>query len=181
MLLAVTGTPGTGKSTLARRLSEQGWDHIDLGAYARDQGLAEGEDPARPGTALVDPAAVAEEMALDLQAAREDETDLVLDAHWAHEIPDLDVVAVLRCDPGRLEDRLRARNWDEPKVHENAEAEAVGVVPARCRDRAEAFELDTTDASVDESLERLLKALADPGARQVPGTIDWIARNPDWF
>jgi adenylate kinase len=181
MLLALTGTPGTGKSSLARRLADQGWDHVDLGTYVRDEGLVEGEDPARPGTAIVEPARVADEMELDLSAARDDEIDLVLDAHWSHEMPDLDAVAVLRCDPGVLEDRLRDRGWDEPKVHENAEAEAVGVVAARCRNRADAFELDTSDAPLGKVLERLQAALADPGSRHPPGTIDWIARNPDWF
>jgi broad-specificity NMP kinase len=96
--VALTGTPGTGKSTVADWLRRHGVANVNVGRFAQDFDLTEGFDEQRM-SAIVDPARVA--------PALEDFTQrgalLLLDGHWSHEVPGVEAAIVLRLRPRDLE------------------------------------------------------------------------------
>ncbi len=105
-----------------------------------------------------------------------------------HMLPDVlrpsevQFVALLRCEPLVLRDRLRKRNYDAEKVTQNVEAELIGVLLDECVTTFGAGrvrEYDTTEASpreVARAIARDVEALAaSTGKRRAPPSrwIDW--------
>ncbi len=167
MRLAVTGTPGTGKTTATDRLEvEYGIEVVHCNELIEQEELSTGVDAERD-SAIVDIEALAERLA--------DREDCVLESHLAHQLP-ADRVAVLRCDPAKLESRLLERGESEQKARENAESEALDVILAEAVDRhgrEAVYEIDTTDrepGAVADEIRAVRRGEREPSA----GTVDFV-------
>jgi adenylate kinase len=172
--LALTGTPGTGKSTVAKLLASKGLLVIELGDLAKEKKLLERFDRKR-GTYEVDIEK------LDLAVGETDpEKTTVLVGHLSHLLSS-DMVIVLRCRPSVLAARLKARGYPEPKVAENAEAEALDVILVESvEDGGEIYEVDTTCISPEEAANSVLSILAGEKEKYAIGNIDWSEEALDW-
>lgn len=165
MRVAVTGTPGVGKTT-ATTLVESDLEVLHLNDIVREEGLTEGTDEDR-GSLVVDLGAVEEWLS--------DRDDVLVESHLAHYL-DFDRVIVLRCRPEALEARLLERGETDAKAKENAEAEALDVILSEAVDRhgLEAiYEIDTTDRSPEEiaaDIEAILGGDREPSAGEVDFT-----------
>jgi adenylate kinase len=165
MRVAVTGTPGTGKTTAVER-ADTGLPVVHLNDLVREEGLHDGADPDR-GSVVADLDAVRERL-----AGRE---DLLVESHLAHHL-DADRVVVLRCRPDALADRLRERGEGEATVAENREAEALDVVLGEAVERHGAdtvYELETTDrdpGAVATEIEAVVAGERDPAV----GVVDYV-------
>lgn len=165
MRVAVTGTPGTGKTTATERLDSD-FDVVHLNEVIRDHGFTTGEDAER-GSAIADFEAVA--------AYLDGRDDVVFESHLAHNF-DADRVVVLRCAPNVLERRLLERGEGEASARENAESEALDVVLTEAMQRHEAtdvYEIDCTELEPDEvaaEIDAVVDGERTPGA----GTVSFI-------
>lgn len=165
MRLALTGVPGTGKTTLARALAPR-CPVVHLGDLAAEAGLLGEQDAAR-GSFVVDMDELAEALNARLDVSP-DARPVVVEGHYAHEM-DVDAVVLLRCDPLVLVERLRARGWSEPKVRENVEAEALDVLAQEVLDTGlPAVEIDATRVPVDTLADEVW-AIAESGAQALKG------------
>jgi adenylate kinase len=172
--LSLTGTPGTGKSTVAKILASRGLRVLELGDLAKEKKLLERFDRKR-GTHEVDV------KKLD-QAVKEADAagTTVLVGHLSHLISS-DMVIVLRCRPSVLAGRLRSRGYPEQKVSENAEAEALDVILVESVETGrEVYEIDTTTISSDEAADAVMKILAGEKEKYAIGNIDWSEEALDW-
>ena len=173
MHVALTGTPGTGKSSVGSALERRGYVVIDLDEVARREGLILGQDPVRR-TDEVDVEALREAVRVPTKVA-------FLKGHYSH-LMDVNLAIVLRCRPSVLRRRLEARGWPEAKVRENVEAEAIDVILQEAMDRLPfVFEIDTTDLSVTESVEQVLAILRGKGEGHGPGSVDWSDEVLSWY
>jgi adenylate kinase len=161
MRVAVTGTPGTGKTTAVESLSEEpnGVEVIHLNEHVEADHLRTGVDETRDSL-VADLDALADW--LDSQETTENGVDddsgdnsevrtktLVVESHLAH-LLDADRVVVLRCRPEELTRRLAERGVDRRKANENAESEALDVILSEAVSRhgiENVYEIDTTDRS----------------------------------
>jgi len=165
MRVAVTGTPGTGKTT-ATELLESDLEVLHLNATIEAEELTAGTDEER-GSWVADLDAVS--------AWLEGRDDVVIESHLAH-LVDADRVVVLRCRPAVLEARLRDRGETEEKATENAEAEALDLILAEAVDRhgeRSVYEIDTTDAAPDAvaaEIEAVIEGRRPPAA----GTVSFV-------
>jgi len=189
MRVALTGTPGTGKTTVADRL-ETDLRVVHLNDVIRGAGLTESVDEER-GSLVADLDAVGSW--LDDHGA--EHGDLLVESHLAH-LFDADRVVVLRCAPAALERRLLDR--DEPgakarenaptaepsraparKARENAESEALDVILSEAVERhgeGRVYEVVTTDrdpGAVAREVEAVVAGERDPSAGGVDYT-DWL-------
>ncbi|MGA8542990.1 MAG: AAA family ATPase [Thermoplasmata archaeon] len=164
--VALTGTPGTGKSAVARALRGR-FRSIEVSELARAL------DAAKPvkGGVEVDLSALRRRMR---RSPLLRETDFVV-GHLAQLLPLRDVV-VLRCHPVELERRLkRARRGTPAERHENFVAEATDVVllealgPGR-----RVWEIDTSRRSVAGVAEEVARRVQRRG-RSSYGTVDWLS------
>lgn len=169
----MTGTPGTGKSTVAERLHAKGWGLLEVNDLAKRHGLLIRKDPLRDSFE-VDP--------VELQAALESEgfEEGLLVGHLSH-LLEVDLIIVLRCHPEVLAARLEKRDWPIAKVRENALAESLDVILAEAMDTGvPVCEVDTTDLSPSETEEAALSILAGEKEKYGVGNIDWSEEALRW-
>ncbi len=163
MRVAVTGTPGTGKTTATRGLSTD-LEVVHLNDLVTEEGLTTGHDDDRD-SAIVDMEAVAEWL--------DGREEICFESHLAHYF-EADRVVVLRCHPDTLEDRLD--DHTEESITENAESEALDVILGEAVERHgtdRIYEIDTTDrapADVAEAIEAVIEGRREPSA----GTVSFI-------
>jgi len=175
MMIAITGTPGTGKTHLAEELRIRGYNVLDLNEHIRANGLLEEKDEARD-TYCVD----VDALDLSLEKYRTDDV-LFIEGHFSHCV-ECDAVIVLRCSPETLAGRLRARGYPESKVAENVQAEILDVILCESVETdAPVCELDTSEDStgtIADKVEDMIKGNID---KYRPGNIDWTEELEKWF
>lgn len=169
MKIAITGTPGTGKSSVCERLKKR-YPVIDLNKLIEDEKLYTGMDKERK-TKIVDIDALVEHVAhLDI------ENTTVFEGHLAHYSP-VDIVIVLRTSPSELRKRLSKKGFSEAKVKENVEAEALDVILVEAVERSDnVYEIDTSSKEVEEVAERIIDIIESPEKYKdmyKPGGVDW--------
>lgn len=177
MLLAITGTPGTGKTTVAPLVStDLGYERVDLNAFIQEQDLDTDFDEDRH-SAIVDVEALNDSFPY---ASGE---DVVVEGHLSHHLAAADVIVVLRTDPDELEDRLTDKKWEDEKVEENVMAERLDVILQEAvRVHPEnTFEVDTTGRDPETVAEEIVYLVRRPEERSMyaPGGTDWDLENMD--
>ena len=162
MQIALTGTPGTGKTTVAGLLP---YRVIDINALVRG-GMNLGRDPER---GCLD----ADMDALEQRLKELDSDEIsILEGHFSHHFADWSVV--LRLAPSDLRPRLEARGYSSEKIRENLEAEALDVILVEsvefCR---RVDEIDTTGKTAPQVAE-LVARIIKGELELPPGQVDWL-------
>jgi adenylate kinase len=162
MIIALTGTPGTGKSTVAR-IIDAGFSIIDLNALIKDH-YNLGADPER-GSLIAN---------LDglITHVENLKGDYVIEGHVSHYLP-VDIVVVLRAAPRLLRERLTERGWSKAKIDENVEAEALDVILVEAlelNDRV--YEIDGT-CMTQEQIAGAVREIARGTDKYKPGSVDF--------
>lgn len=174
-LIAISGTPGTGKSTVSDVLRSRGFTVIDGNAHMREKGLLCDRDAARD-TYDVD----VDQFSDSLGEYRGSDETIFVDSHLAH-LCDCSYIAVLRCHPDVLAGRLRARGYGEAKVLENVQAEVLDVILCEATDSdIPVAEFDTTSARPEDTAD-LISRFVGGEAICPPGTVDWTQEMEKWF
>ncbi len=118
--IAVTGTPGSGKTTFC---SASNHPTTTLEKIAATYGcLGEVEED---GAAPIDVERLANTVIWP------EETTLLVDGHLSHLLP-VNAIILIRCHPSVLRQRLSQRKYSESKIEENVECELIGTIAAEC-------------------------------------------------
>ena len=174
MLIALSGTPGTGKSSVSQLLQKAGYDVVDLNDLAESQDAIIGIDADRNSKIIdID--------ALDayFQRGNYSEKLVFVEGHNSHLLSSADVVILLRCHPVKLRRRLEQKEWTEKKIKENIDAETLDVILCEATELHSAsslFEIDTTELSVREVFAAIQEIIAGefrPIQKYKIGMIDW--------
>ena len=171
--LALSGTPGTGKSTIASLLNGQGYTIISLESLANKYdclGEVDSSDNSKP----IDLEKLYH--LLNIAWSKESEYPIIVDGHLSHQLP-CDATVILRCQPDILQTRLENRDYTKEKIQGNVEWELIGG-PWNDKDTSDGWlELDTTEHNPNEILEYILKWIQDGFKPTTEDTeIDWIGR-----
>lgn len=171
MRVAVTGTPGVGKTSSSNLVRSVKVVHVN--DIVDDCGAVVGFDERRK-TKEVDVKKLG-------KAVSKMDGDMLLEGHFAH-LLGVDVAIVLRCSPKVLGERLASKGWSPAKVRENVEAEAVDVILVEAVENAPAVcEIDTTGktpAQVAASIEEIISGEIE---KYPVGNVDWSKEVLDWF
>lgn len=188
LVVALTGTPGVGKSAVADELERRGHTVLRVSGLVRRHHLGEGRDRRR-GSVEVDTrrlaAAVRRELSSSLKPAgsgRRSRGPVIIEGHLSHLVSGISRAIVLRAAPRLVAKRLRQRGWPQAKVRENVEAEGLGVISGECRAFKDAFEVDATEMTRTEAaavVERLALA-REPPKRYALGSVDW-SEDESWY
>lgn len=168
MRVAVTGTPGTGKTTATEHL-ETDLDVVHLNDVIKSEGLSTDVDEER-GSLVADMDALDEWL--------DGREDCIVESHLAHNFA-ADRVVVLRAHPDTIVSRLRERGDSDSKAYENAESEALDVILSEAvqrHGRENVYEIVTTDREPDAVAAELSAVVAgerEPSAGTVTYA-DWL-------
>ncbi len=166
MKIAITGTPGCGKTTVAEKVADKtSMDYVSINHLAREKDCIISYDEER-GSDIVDIKALREET--------EELDDCILDGHLSHFMEN-DMVFVLRCKPSVLKERLEEKGWEEDKINENVEAEIVGVIEGEARNsNDEVYSIDTTDRDIEEVVNTITEIIDGESGEEYSDHFDWI-------
>lgn len=156
MIISITGTPCTGKSTVSKLLSEKiEYELITFNEIAEKTKSKVGFDKKKDA-AIVD----VEKLKKGIKKLDILKGDKIIDGHLSHEIPS-DLVIVLRCNPKVLESRLKNRYPENKgKVKENVESEILGVITSEAINSNEnVYEIDVTGKDVTGVVREIITAV----------------------
>jgi adenylate kinase len=172
----IAGTPGTGKSTVTRLLSEKcNVRVINLSELALEKGFILTYDQDRK-TYVVDE----DKLVNYLRGLVSETSGIVVNTHYPEIIPPdlVDKIFILRAHPLILEKRLSSRNWDRRKINENVLAEIIGVVASNAASafgEHRVYEIDTSYSNPDEVADLICMVLKGEKALEPGIKIDWLS------
>ena len=173
MIVALTGTPGIGKTSVSKIL-EKNFYVIDLNKIATDKNFIIGIDKDR-NSKIVDI-----EKLNDFINKSYNKMELVfVEGHISHLLKSVDKVIILRCNPNELRKRLSKKGWKKEKIKENIEAEILDIILCETVDilsNKNIFEIDTTKKSIMD-IAFIIKEIVQSDFCNVKsyniGNIDW--------
>jgi len=146
--IIVTGTPGTGKTTVAKRLAKElNWKYIDVNKFITKERLSEGYDWKKK-CKIVDEKKLGRALAKLITDSKD---DLVIDSHLSHYISpkSVDLCIVTRCNLKLLRRRLKSRGYTESKIKDNLESEIFEVCLTEAQENGHQVIIVDTDSKVD--------------------------------
>ena len=187
-VIFISGTPCTGKTTVAIELndylSDNGFNSklIKVNDFAIENDLVLGEDPDK-FYKVIDIDKLNDCLNGEINNFLSTDNNgsikvLIVEGHLSHLCEGADKMIVLRLNPDILQIRLEERNYTESKIQENLEAEALAVCSAEAYDIYEdkTNEIDASDKSVDEIRDLIIDIASDKLESPV-GSIDFM----EWF
>lgn len=173
MIIVISGTPGTGKTTVAKLVAKKlNATLIDTDFLLEQYKIKTGFD-AKRNTKIIDTEKLSQAAAVE---ARKHPV-VVFEGHLSH-FAAADITVVLRTDPKELARRLKKKGWTKEKIRENVEAEAIDAITTECARKQGVIELDTTDEFPEIIASMIVRAIKDIQIRKhyAPGKIDWSER-----
>lgn len=166
----ITGVPGTGKTTLARLLSEKsGFALLDINKLATVLNLYSHTDES-DGAKVVRLKELAQEIASAIKS-EEKIRNVIVEGHLGCEMKlPVSKVIVLRCDPKELRQRLSSRKYSPEKLASNALSESLDyctVLSEKNFGKRKVWELDTTGKSSKQVLAAAEKIISGKTKKKI--------------
>ncbi|MEA2036640.1 MAG: AAA family ATPase [Nanoarchaeota archaeon] len=146
-VIIVTGSVGTGKTTLAKKISDRsGYDYIDVKKIIKDDRLGEYHDKKRKCN-VIDTKKLNKslikiihnyEKSINIKSLKslikksnknKKINGIIIDSHMSHYLPKkyVDLCIVTKCDIKELNKRLKKRRYSKAKIEENLECEIFDI------------------------------------------------------
>ncbi len=165
MKIAITGTPGTGKTTVSNLLSKK----LKIPVYHLSELIKERElyseyDKER------------ESYVVDIKKLKDffkGKENFIAEGLVAHYIPS-DVLVILRASPETIKKRLSERNYSPDKIEENVEAERLAVCATEAlqlKTAKKIIQIDTTHKNPDEIAKLIIDGIK---GKEVFDDVDWL-------
>lgn len=175
MLVGLSGTPGTGKSTISSLLQNAGYTIIDLNEIVINQDFVIGTDKERDSK-IVDIEKLNDYIKKNF---KKKSGFIIADGHISHLLKTVDKVIILRCHPKKLKIRLEKKGWNNSKINENIEAEILDIIlceTIEIHSEDSIFEIDTSDKNINSvflSILEIFKSNFLQIKKYKIGKIDW--------
>ncbi|MBI2653337.1 adenylate kinase family protein [Candidatus Woesearchaeota archaeon] len=130
--IVVTGVPGTGKTTIAKKLAKKlNYYYVDVNKLIVKHKFSEGYDKKRK-TRIVDVGKLnrfSVNYIKQLKTQKNKPKGIIIDSHLSHYLPRkyVDACIVAKCDIKELNRRLKRKKFHKAKVQENLQAEIFDV------------------------------------------------------
>jgi len=153
-VICISGTPGTGKTEVAKALSQKlGWMCISLNDLAESKDLFAGYDEARD-CRIVDEDKVKAELEKSAEMH-----NIIAESHYAHDM-NCDWAVILRTIPAELRERLKKKGWKPKKIEENVLSEIMEVCKSEAMENGrKVLEFDTTGKTADQVADDIISEL----------------------
>lgn len=168
-ITCLSGTPGTGKSTVANILRNRGLHVVEIENFARARGIY---SYVEGGETLV---IEIPELVNHLETYLAPRKEALIVGHLSHHLPGATAVVVLRTRPDELERRLVRKGWPKAKIEENVEAEALDILLSEALEMhgKRVSEIDTSSRRPEETADMVLD-VHEGRRRYPPKGRDWL-------
>ena len=176
MIIAISGTPGTGKTSASKLLAKKMKANF---IRIRDivQEIPHEVDKKR-NTFVVD---IKDLQKLIIRKLKKG--DNIVEGHLSHMLG-ADIAIILRTNPKVLEKRLKRKGWNKPKVDENIKAEILDSATIEAMElhgKKKVFEIDTSSLTAEQTagaIENILNNFRRKRylKKYAAGRIDWTER-----
>ena len=166
--VAVTGTPGVGKSTICDLFKQESQVILTVRELAQQHNCL--------GNFLI--SIKARDIDIHTLAERwHGDRAVIIDGHLSHFL-DVDAIVMLRCEPTELAKRLAKRDYSESKIRQNMEWELISGTWAELAEfeiTVPILEIDTTSKTQIEVFEIVKQWLAsDLSINNQTNRVDWL-------
>ena len=125
-IIIITGTPGTGKTVLAKKLANLlNFTYIDVNQIIKSNKLKSNYDKKR-STYIINTNKLNRIL---ISLIKNSNKSLIIDSHLSHYLPNklVDLCIVTKCDLKILADRLKKRKYNLSKIRENRDSEIFDI------------------------------------------------------
>jgi adenylate kinase len=183
-ILIVSGTPGTGKTTISKNISNYiKANVISLNELAISENLIVKYDAKRETSVINNKKLISFLIELIEDYKKEDLEFLIIESHFSDIVPEqyINFVIILRCDPDELYNRLKRRGYKREKIRENVQSEILGNCVNYFINKPlniPILEIDTTNVSI----ESITKTIVDILRKKIDiddfyaGKVDWLEK-----
>lgn len=139
MMICIAGTPGTGKTSIAGKLKELGYEVKSVMDVANEcvVGMESGE------------------LLLDEKCLRKIRVEGIVEGHLSY-LMNCDIVIVLRAHLKEIYYRLRDRGYDRKKIMDNLESEALNVIGDEAREIHDHRVIELLNSDINETLKGVI-------------------------
>ena len=169
--IGITGNPGTGKKTIASKLSEKiNMEIFDINKFIIENKYGQYE---KDQLIISDINQIEDEIEHRIKGKK-----YIIIGHLLPELikkESLWKIIVLRCEPNILIDRYRLRNYEESKIKDNVVSELIGTICHNSIMRYgnnKTFEIDVSNQSVSNIVNEIHN-IATNNIKSM-NTIDWL-------
>ena len=156
IIILVTGTPGTGKTKVARYIAKKlRADYVDVNEIIKKYKLYSSYDK-KLETYIVDPKRLVPVLRAIIKQSK---NSIAIDGHLSHYLQkkDADLCIVTKCGIKILEERLRKRGYSRKKIQENLDSERFDVCLVDAAGQGHKIRIvDTTKGIKELNVKRLL-------------------------
>lgn len=153
--IIISGTPGTGKTTLAKKLAKHmKYKYIDVNKVIEQHNLEEGFDKERNSKIIP-----INKLKVQLKAIIKDNPKTIIDSHLSHYLPKSIVKAciITKCNLKELESRLKKRKYKKAKIRENIDCEIFDICLNEAQEKGHT--ITVIDTSTKYSISSIANAL----------------------
>ncbi|MEM2948170.1 MAG: adenylate kinase family protein [Candidatus Anstonellales archaeon] len=173
MRIVLTGSPCSGKTTLAKKLSKKlNYKLLHVSDFVKEKKIFSGYDRAKKAR-IVD----VKELRAKLNKYYGRSKNIIFEGHLLCEFPlKADYVFVIRCHPDRLVKRMKKRGYGEKKIEDNVLVELLDYFSVKSRmnyKKAKIFEINSSARRLEENIELILNLIK--GKRKRGDRVDWSA------
>ena len=181
-IIAISGTPGTGKTSVSRKLSEiANVKYISLNKLAVSEQLTLKYDKKR-NTHVVDFKKLIPLVINQIESYKKTNLELLLiESHFSDIIPEkyIDYAIILRCNPDELYKRLEKRGYKKEKIIENVQSEILGNSAnffLEKQMKSPIYEIDTTLLTIEKIVNVIIDLIINNVNLEnyIIGKIDWL-------
>ena len=175
MSIVITGTPGVGKHTVGKEISQKlGLEIIDINEIAKNSGLFEQNDESND---------VDTEKLQEILREKISNKSIII-GHLAPYVLDsekIDSVIVLRRSPYDLIQVYEKRGYSDKKSKENASSEILGVITYDAINQLQdkVIQINVTSRDIQEVLERVESAISGNIDSEEVDWLELVTKNND--
>lgn len=175
MSIVITGTPGVGKHTIGKELSEKlELEIIDINEIAKNSGLFEQNDESND---------VDTEKLQEILREKISDRQIII-GHLAPYVLDnekINRVIVLRRSPYELIQVYDERGYSDKKSKENASSEILGVITYDTKNQFQdkVIQINVTDRNIQDVLEKAESAISGNIDSEEVDWLELVTKNDD--
>jgi len=145
-IMIITGTPGTGKTTVAKKLAKKyNAEYIDVNKVIKENKLRESYDKKRKSY-VIDIKKLNKVLIKLITNAKKHKLSLIIDSHLSHYLPSkyVDCCYVTKTTLKKLKKRLQNRKYSKKKIDENMQCEIFDICFMEAQEAGHTVKVITT-------------------------------------